>query len=111
MRELKEITADIDKVNGEKRVLDDKLHALYIERGQRVQYDFEQKHGLKRGDLVELRNGKQFYYDYVKPYGGMMFPWVYVRKPKKDGSPSRNVTSFLTDSFTDCKVIGHQELP
>lgn len=53
MRELKEIIADIDKMNGEKRVIDDKLHELYIERGKRVQYDFEQKHGLKRGDLVE----------------------------------------------------------
>lgn len=53
MRELKEIIADIDKMNGEKRVIDDKLHELYIERGKRVQYDFEQKHGLKRGDLTD----------------------------------------------------------
>jgi hypothetical protein len=110
MRELKDIIADIDKMNGEKRVIDEKLHELYIERGKRVQYDFEQKHGLKRGDLVELRNGTRLYYDFVKPYGGM-FLWVYCRKPKKDGSPSRNTTSTLTDSFTDCKIVGHQELP
>jgi len=110
MRELKDIIADIDKMNGEKRIIDDKLHELYIERGKRVQYDFEQKHGLKRGDLVELRNGKRLYYDLVKPYGGTL-PWVYCRKPKKDGSPSRNTTSTLPDSFTDCKIVGHQELP
>ena len=36
MRELKDIIADIDKMNGEKRVIDDKLHELYIERGKRV---------------------------------------------------------------------------
>ena len=109
MRTMEEIVADIDKMNGEKRIIDDKLHELYIERGKRVQYDFEQKHGLKRGDLVEFRNGTKWFYDYVKPYG--IFPWVYVRKPKKDGTPSRNVESKMTDSFLGCKVIGHSELP
>lgn len=36
MRELKDIIADIDKMNGEKRVIDDKLNELYIERGKRA---------------------------------------------------------------------------
>ena len=110
MRELKDIIADIDKVNGEKRIINDKLHELYIEREKRIQYDFEQKHGLKRGDLIELRNGKRLYYDFVRSYGEM-FLWVHCRKPKKDGSPSRNTTLTLQDSFTGCKTVGHQELP
>lgn len=110
MRELKDINADIDKMNGEKRVIDDKLHELYIERGKRVQYDFEQKHGLKRGDLVELKNGKRLYYDFVRPFGGTL-PWVYCRKPKKDGLPCFNTTSLTSESFIDCKIVGHQELP
>ena len=110
MRELKDIIADIEKMYGEMRVIDDKFHELYIEYGKRVQYDFEQKHGLKRGDLVELMNGRRLYYDFVKPCG-VTQPWVYYRKPKKDGSPSRNTTLTVPDSFIDCKIVGHQELP
>lgn len=110
MRELKDIIADIEKMYDEKRVIDDKMHELSIEHGKRVQYDFEQKHGLKRGDLVELSNGRRLYYDFVKPCGVTM-PWVYYRKPKKDGSPSRNTSLTVPDSFTDCKIVGHQELP
>jgi len=110
MRELKDINADIDKMNGEKRVIDDKLRELHIEREKRVQYDFEQKHGLKRGDLVQLRDGKCLYYDFVELYGSSL-PWAYCRKPKKDGSPSRNKTSLGESYFIDCIVIGHQELP
>ena len=110
MRELKDIIADIDKMYDEKRVIDDKMHELSIEHGKRVQYDFEQKHGLKHGDLVELRNGRRLYYDFVKPCG-VTIPWVYYRKPKKDGSPSRNTSLTVPDSFTDCKIVGHQELP
>ena len=110
MRELKDIIADIDKMYGEMRVIDDKMHELSIEHGKRVQYDFEQKHGLKRGDLVELTNGRRLYYDFVEPYG-VIQPWVYCRKPKMDGSPSRNKTLTMSDSFIDCKIVGHQELP
>jgi hypothetical protein len=110
MRELKEIVADIDKLNGEIQVLRDKQRDLYIERNKRIQYDIEMKYQIKRGDLVELRTGKRFYYDCVKPYSDT-FVWIYCRKLKKDGSPSRNSTSLMTESFKDCKVIGHAELP
>ena len=109
MRTLEEINADIGKISGEKAKLDEQLHQLYIERGKRQQFDFEQKHGIKKGDLVQFRNGTKWYYDYLKPYG--MFPWVYVRKPKKDGTPARNVESKMVESFIGCKVIGHSELP
>ena len=109
MREIKEINAEIVKIYGEKQKLDEQLHQLYIERGKRQQFDFEQKHGIKKGDLIEFRNGSKWYYDHLKPYGA--FPLVIVRKPKKDGTPARNVESKMPESFSGCKVIGYSELP
>ena len=108
MRELSEINKDINATQAEKNRVDEHLHQLYIERGQRLQYDFEQRHGLKRGDLVDLGRFGKVFYDYVKPFG--TFPWAYGRKVKKDGTPSKTLVSFDFSVYDNCKIIGHAEL-
>ena len=110
MRTLEDINADIYKMSCEKAVIQNKLNELNIEYEKCAQYNFEQKHGLKRGDLVELSDGKRLYYDFVKVYARVSM-WVYCRKPKKDGSPTLNTVSMLDNSFINCKIVGHKELP
>lgn len=109
MRTIEEINKDIDAINSKKQELDEQLHQLRIERGEYWKRFYEQKYGMKRGDLIDLGREGKVYYDYVKPFGS--FHWVYCRKVKKDGTPSRTQTSFLPSSFDGCKIIGHAELP
>ena len=109
MRDLAIINAEIDATNNERQVINNKLHDLYKERDEYLKARFEKDHGLKQGDLVELSNGKRVYYDGFSPDG--IISWVYCRKPKKDGKPSISVISMYPESFNDCKVIGHEELP
>ncbi len=109
MRDLAIINAEIEATKNERQVINKKLNELYKERDEYMKANFEKDHSLKCGDLVELRNGKHVYYDGYSPDG--IVSWVYCRKPKKDGLPSRSVISMFPEAFTDCKVIGHAELP
>lgn len=105
MRQLKEINEDIETITNEITHLQDKKERLMIEKRDRSFSDFCEKYGVKRGDIVEL---KEHWFPHVKIAGaslGYIHTWIVCNKIKKNGDPDVYATYIRPDHFDGCKII------
>ena len=108
MRELEEICKDIDVINNQVKVLEERKEVLYNEKCERLFADFCDKHGVKKGDIVELNNRAHTQLQ-VLGINGQWYSWVLCRKIKKNGEPYASTTTFAPVCFDGCKVVKTME--
>jgi hypothetical protein len=108
MRQLSEINKDIDVINNQVKVLEERKEVLYNEKCERLFADFCDKHGVKSGDIVELNNRVHTQLQIIG-MNGPWYSWVLCRKIKKNGEPYASTTTFAPVCFDGCKVVKTQE--
>ena len=97
MRELSEIQKDISNVTLEilskKKALSDLRNEL-IEAHQK---SFEEKLGVKKGDMITDENGKKYFYSHCDGQYGMLT--IVCNPIKKDGTPSKSESKLTLSEF------------
>lgn len=105
MRNLEEINKDIKEIDEKIKALEEQLLTLEDERCERKFADFCELFGVKKGDIVRLKQNRNVIIDGMKKTWG----FIMVRKIRKNSEPSKRVELLVPNAFKDCQIIGHVE--
>ena len=100
-QKTKEIEVRLADARLEVRKAQEKVRSIQEELKERMQQVFEERLGIKSGDIITTDSGTKYFYDQfiIDPYGSI---YVLCHPAKNDGTPSKAIRHMFYGEFIAC---------